>query len=703
MTLKASWFNVGIYKNALRRFKWGSVLYFVMLFFMVPFMFFVGEFGYNFYIDPSVTPQAILETDCIVFPLLTAYAVSIVVAVIMHRYMHESRQAIAIHSMPVTRTENYISNLLAGFTLMAVPVVANGFILLLMTCGEFGEFFTPITVLYWVALNLSVLFIMFSVSTFAAFLTGHAAAHIGITVLLHTLPAIFALGIAFISEVFVYGFAEAENSVATMLLENTPFVWIFTRVTSSPFVHGFFGKKQFVLYMLMAIVLYITAYFVYKHRRVESCGDVAAFKAVRYILKYGLTAAVMLVVSAIAYEGNFGFVTVLLINIVLGGIAYFASEMVLSKNLRVFGKYKGFIGFCATMAVFVSFFAFTSVFGYETRVPKAEDIKTAAIAAEYEELIPYVDDADFVRHVADIHKELIKDRKLINPEQSASGWYQHIGVYYNLKNGKKLERQYLVSGEQYKVIMASMYENETYKYKALNLYYLDDEALDGLMVKTNIEGEGQVYSFYCSNESAREILKAYKEDVKEKSYSDISMSDTGIWFEIEIITRDENGDFIEGVVTAEGIEQYEYVPYDFAFTFNVNYENTMAKLKELGCYDEVISIIGGNYYICPIPAKVEVKKNQDKSETSVSYKDDVGYAEEFNVKLSDCVKLEESDGLLLAEEMLSKNMFKFEKDGKYYLIYYFREFDDDNVVPLNQRVAVVNADSVPEYLKKYVE
>ena len=106
MTLKTSWFDFGIYKNALRRFKWGSVLYFVILFFAVPFAFFVGSYSYNYYRLYTVNgtlPQMIVEQDFLIVPILMAYAVSVIVAVILHRYMHENRQGIAVHSLPVTR------------------------------------------------------------------------------------------------------------------------------------------------------------------------------------------------------------------------------------------------------------------------------------------------------------------------------------------------------------------------------------------------------------------------------------------------------------------------------------------------------------------------------------------------------------------------------------------------------------------------
>ncbi len=706
MTLKTSWFNFGIYKNALRRFKWGSFLYFVILFFAVPFMFFVGNYSYGYYRnynEGNILPQMILEQDFLIVPILTAYTVSVVVGVILHRYMHESKQSIAMHSMPVTRKSNYISNLLAGFTLMFAPVVANGIILLIMSFTDYGKLFSPIAVLYWMIFNIAVLFIMFSVSTFAAFLTGQWAAHVAITGLLHLLPIFAALGIAFFSDVFLYGFVDSSSSAATILMDNTPFVWICNRGINQPLVRGFFSTTNVVVYLVMTVVLYALAYIIYNIRKVEVCGDVAAFKIVRYVLKYGITALIMLAVSAIGYEAELSLLTIIILNLVFGAIGYFATEMVLSKSLKVFGKYKGFLAFCVAAAAFVCFFAFTDVFGFETRVPDAEKVKSASMHG-YTEAVPYVEDEDFIRHINHIHKELVENVPVVNPAHYSIAPWHTIDVSYILENGKELERRYYVTENEYNAIMTSMYKNETYKLKAENMYYLNKDALNGVSFRARLQRAGHIYTFYFNREQAIQLIDAYEKDIKTLSYAEIkAVNKAGIYFDIEICTRDEESDeIIENLITAEGRKAYGYVPYNFYYYFNEEYENTVNLLKEWGHYDSIMVMVADNLYFCPIPVGIDPPMGNE--DTVYSYKEDVGYLHEFQVNIDDCVKLSREDGMTYIE-----NLKDTEKDlygrpaGTYYAVYWKVLSGEEKIFPLDNYLELIEVNDLPDYLKKYIE
>ena len=90
MTLKESLFNKGIYINTLRRFKWGSVLYFIILFLAAPFVFltttqeaFIGMRG-----EGVVVESYLLRDIPFVFPVVSAMIVPTVV-VLMAFFLRE--------------------------------------------------------------------------------------------------------------------------------------------------------------------------------------------------------------------------------------------------------------------------------------------------------------------------------------------------------------------------------------------------------------------------------------------------------------------------------------------------------------------------------------------------------------------------------------------------------------------------------------
>lgn len=713
MTLKTSWFNFGIYKNAIRRFKWGSVLYFVILFLAVPFSFLIGNYNNAYYSDyffeKGSTPQMVLYRDFLIVPMLTAFVVSVIMAVLLHRYMHESRQSAAVHSMPVTRKSNYVSNLLAGFTLMFAPVVTNGIILLIMSVAGYGKCFAPVTVLYWMLLNMTVLFVMFSISTFASFLTGQWATHIAITGLLHLAPIILALGIYFFSEVFIFGFVDSTANVPEMLVVNSPFVWIFGKGVNNPFTNGFFGTLNILVYVVMAIALYVVAYLVYRHRKIESCGDAAAFKIVRHILKYGITGIVMLMVSVISYAGRTSLLTTLILNLIIGMIAYFATEMVLSKSLKVFGKYKGFAVFCVVVALFVSFFAFTSVFGYETRVPDAEDVQEAAIYT-YAQVTPYVADSEFIRNVTDIHKKFIAGKTVIDETFYSNNYCVAVNVSYKLKNGKELVRKYYATPSEFRKIMNTMYENDTYKWKMENLYYLNLEAVNGVNLSVDFGNCGYVYTYYFSYEDAVRLMNAYKADISNKSYDEIQENFSNVSYNLHLKIRDDDGKLIPGLISENGASAYEEnnLPFEYNFSFNSSYENSMTILRETGHYDSLKKNMAENLYICKAPINIKVPETDERGtrsykETVYTYRSEIKYVDLFEMDFSECVKIDGADGISCAGTLLNMQRPEYVSSGDYYAIYYIVYPEKNGVVESSRLVGLTATDVLPEYLKKYVE
>ena len=188
---------------------------------------------------------------------------------------------------------------------------------------------------------------------------------------------------------------------------------------------------------------------------------------------------------AIFTEANIGAVYVFVIAIIATAITYFAAEMIMSKTFKVFGTYKGYLAFWAVCAAFIAFFAFTNVFGYETRVPKTEEIESAAVFRRwYDE--PHIADAEVIEKTKEIHQKLLQDI----PVTSDLDEYQHLRVSYKLKNGKNIERVYKVSMETVDSAIAEMYKNNEYKMKTLGFDNLNIENVTRLNLSANAPSFG---------------------------------------------------------------------------------------------------------------------------------------------------------------------------------------------------------------------
>ena len=219
MTSKESLFNKSIYKTNLYRFKWGALIYSVLLFLCVPFQFLTispDELEWRmhnrmFYSSGGMGEySALLETEYLGLPLFMAFVVPTVVALLLFNFLHSPRHGIFIHSMPVSRRTNFVSTLLASFTLMGVPVLINGLILVLMSLFGYGKVIGVGATLLWTFINLTVLFIMFSVASFSAIITGNSFALVGINAIILAFMPIFALAVSFFSERFLYGYKRYD-------------------------------------------------------------------------------------------------------------------------------------------------------------------------------------------------------------------------------------------------------------------------------------------------------------------------------------------------------------------------------------------------------------------------------------------------------------------------------------------------------------
>ncbi len=689
MTFRTSLFNVGIFKNTVNRFKWGCILYFVILFFSLPFIILTEDFASmlgRYSVDLAVSP-ILLRSDYIIIPLLLATVVPTVVAVLVFGNVHSQKQGIFVHSLPVARKANYVSSVLAGLALMAAPVILTALILLIMSFTTYGQLISSWSVVYWAALNLSIIFIMFSAAVFTAFLTGNAAAHIGINVFVHIIPMIVALVIFLISDIFLFGFMQADGFIGNKIMENTPIVWLFGK-TLSHYRNdlNMFKNANMWVYLVGATVVYALGYLVYKKRRIEACGDVAAFRIFRPILKYAIVSAVAAVIFAILVETSIGAIPIFVAAIVATLITYFAIEMLMNKSFKVFGAYKGYLAFAGVCAVFITFFAFTNVFGYETKVPDADEVESAAVFERWGDE-PHVADNGLIDATIGVHQELIEHIPVVcDPEQ-----FRHLRVSYKLKNGKRIERVYKVPEETMDKALAEMYRFDEYKMKVTNFDNLNVENITRCTLVTGTNSFG--YDIQLTDDASM-LISLIKKDLEELSYEQIEKERNTLNFCIDF-----SYSFIENEKVKVFKEFYnynedqQYALQSFSIDINSNFKNAYAFLKEKGYYNNILNELAHKLSIC--------KKSISRAGEIYSYKGETGDFGEFQINPADCVKIEFNDAVKLAETMATRSYGDVE-EGKNYFVF-VRPINSSGNIWLGEMCASFREDELPEYLKKYAE
>ncbi len=704
MTLNKSLFNSGIFKNTVYRFKWGSFLYFIALFFSVPFMLIVSDFdrlaeriaGSSYYIPTSI----ILRSDYLTLPMILAVAVPTVVAVLVFNNVHSGKQGIFTHGLPVDRRTNYISNLAASFVLMAVPVLLTAIILMIMSFGKYGQLMTSMSVIYWAGLNLNMLFVMFSVAAFSAFLTGNIAAHIGINVFIHLVPMIIGWAIYIISEQLLYGFNEAHNFVATKLIDNNPIVWIFGRslsLSDAEEVMPLFTRLQTWIYIIGAVAVYAVTYLLYKKRKIEACGDVAAFKVFKPILKYAVTTGAAIALFGILISMDMGILAMIVVVLAITAIVYFAAEMLLNKSFKVFkGAYKGYLGFVLCCAIFISFFAYTSVFGYETRIPKLSEIESAGMheAGGYGDTMIF-DEPQMIKDTIEIHKEIISDIPTTRADygRDYDGRNRCLYITYKLNSGEIMRRSYIVPNEMFDKAMTKMYQSKAYKLRITLIDNVNIENVDNLVLGTTCSD----FRFHISlNEDADDFMQAIKRDVEMLSYDEMEKYDSSISVSVEFSCDGEENKrlkYFKDSYLDTNNPDVKYAYHNFRLIINSNYKNAYAFLKENGYYEQIVNQLGQSLVIC--------KKPISKSGEIINYKGDTGRFSEFLISAADCVNISPVNEKILAEKLATSERGEI-TDGKYYLIFAVSDNFGNDFHAMNY-AGMINAEEMPDYLKAYVE
>jgi len=577
-------FNKGIYKSTVKRYLWGSLVYFILLFVSTTLnllMTFDFDRAYhNNMMDYYKEIPLILRSQYTVFPILMAIVIPTIVALLIFRFVHSKKAAVFTHCIPATRTSIYVSSLAAAFTLMFVPVILNTFILMIVSVCGFGEFFGISACLKWMGINLFSLFLMFSCAVFSAMITGNSFAVVVINILVHSFILIIVGGFTVIANAFLYGFSPTNDLIEKLFNNNFACV-VFSMGTSPNFREGI-SFLTIVEFLLASAVFYIVSLVLYKKRQLENAEDIAGFKCLNHIFKYLVTFIVTIGAFAMfSYYLSNKAVIFTVIVLIASLVSYFGCEMLLKKALNVFGSYKGYIFFAVLFILCIGFFAATSFFGYETYLPESSEIESASFYNYYYAgNEPEFTDNELIDLTLKTHKELISPENIYTV--SPNNFDTRLYIKYTLKNGKEISRVYQVKDEIRTRVMTEFYKYDNYKMKCEEVF-VPAEAVTNIEMHVVGETQSKV-TIHKSIEADNytEFMKTLQKDVLELDYNALHhpqieedyKNSAYISFNIRFTPQTSPEDMKDG---AYAIRTSMYI------TINKNYKNTIDWLIEKGC------------------------------------------------------------------------------------------------------------------------
>lgn len=703
MTSKESLFNKGIFKTVLRRFRLGGLLYFIILFLCVPTMFLTQSpevlinryYGrYNSVFDRSV----IFNNDFMISPTLITMIVPTVVALLVFNFAHSQRHAIFIHSLPVKRKANYFSSLCGAFTLMALPVMLNALILIIMSLCGYDKIIGIVPSIVWMLVLLCVLFIMFSVATLASFLAGNPFAAAAINLIIHLLPLGLAASVSLFGTRYLYGFCD-DGDVFESIIKASPIVNLFENLIGNN-AYSFFKNVSVWIFLVISVLFFFLAYFLYKKRRMELSGDVAAFKILHPILKYTICSGAFILAFGIFTSIDMNAFWYFILSGLITAIVYFASEMVLKKNLRVFYLYKGLIGFFVATALVLSFVAFTSVFGFETRVPKAEKVESVAVFTDYSNEIPYVTDAEIIKKAIEFHNEFLKDIPMLEEEMAfieepyaADSSFDMVKTIrmnriffkYKLNNGKILSRRYYIDNEFEYKILSSLFESIEYKNKVTGIEKINPDNVRSVNVSTSC---GNMHYEITLNEDSGALFHALKKDIEKMTYDDY-ISSSPLHMHVSLgLSYEEN---LVQKIFKQSDNTHAY--YHFSSSIYPSFENAIKLLREKGYLEELETYYGKNLYVSTEPVyydnDVYTFKDKDFDPNSK-----ILIGEEFLRKLTP-----EESSEVFENVLIKKSNYKSTPFAENYYLFCADTIRLEQGLAAANNIARYSPDTIPEWLK----
>lgn len=459
MKSKISFFNKTIFKKNLTLYwpLWG--VYTLFLFCMQPATIWI--YNHNANVSTGYTMDdrlrnliGSLSTEGYIF-LIALFAVFFGMA--LFNYLYNSKSANMIHSLPVDRTQLFGTNVLSGLAFLIVPQVLVS-ILSVIVCLAYG--ITKVHYLgIWLLMTMGTSFVAFSIVTFCAMFTGLLVALPVYVIIFNLLSHWVYYLIYVVVTTFGYGVNNIGAGASKIAELTSPFfcfmgyVGVYRDYDLSGKLRGMGVQGVGILctYLVVAVVLYVLAYVIYKKRKIEHAGDFITVGWVKPIFRFGagLTGGILggLLLRELLVSIGIGCPLwgAIVLMIVLGGVAYFAADMLIHKSFRVFKK-KNWIG-CGvfSVALLITFFGLYSASNYyEDYIPKEEDVLAVTINMGYNVQL----EGEDARAIMEIHEQILEQKEYSENYCENGGYkYEYVSIYYDMENMEPIQRSYAIPYE----------------------------------------------------------------------------------------------------------------------------------------------------------------------------------------------------------------------------------------------------------------
>ena len=389
-------------------------------------------------------------------------------------YLMSGRTVGLMHALPVTRTQAFFSHVLS---VLGALTAGNVLIFLLTALCSAGFSYVDWAALgTWLLLTELMALFFFALGSLCAMVTGWLLA---VPVLYGAMNVVALLLYAVIStmtQMFYFGYSSSDIPEFITWLTPVGRIWDavanggaqpievqFPEPIGTQSYHRFqlpaSAFSTCIIYAAVGIALLALVWWLYKKRPSETAGDAMSFRWLQPIARWSIGLCggwgLGLFLNYVML-GSSSFAGLLICQLVMGVICFFAAQMLLQKKFRIFNK-RWWVETAAMVLVLAAVTVCVKLdfTGYQHRVPDAGDV-TEVRCTGVADLT--ADDPETIETVVALHRAILAQHDAgITPEDSypASATLpgepvvsnedlvvRYLRLTYTLQDGTELRRSY---------------------------------------------------------------------------------------------------------------------------------------------------------------------------------------------------------------------------------------------------------------------
>lgn len=624
MQSKTSFFNSAIFKKNLSRTWIIGLIWLLLQLYTLP-MTYILNMGSNVSARNALTAPYNLILTINDNPI-TYFAAFFVIAVFVFNfsYLYNKRDSYMMHAFPVSRKALFFTGVATSMLVLLVPVILCGLVTTAVSATTGAGYFAAI---WYNALAVMVeIFIESGIALFTMMISGQALTTVIFFFIFNFLYTAIRYVFYFLATYLMYGMENAllgseKNNIFTPMLYiarhcavdySTSYDSKADAITTLSV--EYIGAGTLVIYVIAGIVLAAVAYLIYQKKQLETVHDFITVPVMKWIFAIGMSFFVSLylgvfAVSVVRYSMTVNhlklFVLATVVTLVAGAIIYFAAQMLIAKNIRIFNK-KNFLScgiYSAAVLVFLLGVNF-DIAGVESKVPDASDVVWAGIQGDYTQV--YTDEAN-IKLVIAAHEALIDDKAEIRDMAYSSDTSKYVNIKYKLKSGKFLSRSYQLQNpatasasdlytETVDTLLTVTNDPDNIKEHIIGKIWNDCQITNMSFSQVSFD-ENSGYSYMDESLSSLDADKRQEayQAVYEALLKDIDAGviltekfdynyDDNYYNDFSLVIRNDKINYISDSSLYDDYESDDIHETNIYISLNPDCTNTLAALKEYGFY-----------------------------------------------------------------------------------------------------------------------